>query len=440
MQKIKKFPHVDGALGWLETSPNKDLALGARLKGEHTFDIAIIGAGYTGLSLAHRLAELNPDARIALVDALRVGQGTSGRNAGFIIDLPHNLDAAEPDVAHDRQLHQLNKFSIARLQQFKDRFNIDCNWQQAGKYLAAHESSNLGGLDSFVSTLRGSNFEYEDLSTPELKKRLGTEYYQRAIYTPGNILINPASLVRGVAQALPKSVQLFEESPIISCEYGSPHVIRSVGGVIRAKTLVQTTNSYSEEFGQVANRLAPVFTYGSLTEPLSDADYAAHFQGISPWGLTSAHPAGTTLRLTTDRRIFVRNILDFEPDLRSTQEGLQIAWEQHRLSFERRFPALRKMTFEYTWGGMLCMTLNHQSVFKDTGENLYVIGGCNGVGVAKGTYLGYYMADYISGVDTPELRFILNNSNPSWVPPDPLRTIGARMRLKYESRNAGGDI
>ncbi|MFG0268676.1 NAD(P)/FAD-dependent oxidoreductase [Pseudomonas sp. zjy_14] len=440
MQKIKNFPKIDGELGWYETSPSRQQTLGKRLKGHHTFDIAIIGAGYTGLSLAHRLAENNPDASIAIIDALRVGQGTSGRNAGFIIDLPHNLDAGEPDVEHDRQLHKLNTFSIERLRGFKDTFNIDCNWQNAGKYMAAHETSNLGGLDSFVNTLKSSNFEYQDLDAQELKRRLGTNYYQRAIYTPGNILMNPSSLVRGVAAALPKTVHLFEESPIISCEYGHPHILTAVGGTIRAKLLIQTTNSYTEEFGLLSNRLAPVFTYASLTEPLTDSDYEAHFKDVQPWGLTSAHPAGTTVRLTPDRRIFIRNVLDFEPSLSSSNEGLHAAWTQHRKSFEQRFPALRKTNFEFTWGGMLCMTMNHQSVFKKAEDNLFVVGGCNGVGVAKGTYLGYYMADYISGIRSTNLDFILGSSNPSWVPPDPIRTLGARMRLRYESRNAGGDI
>ncbi len=440
MQKINRFPQVDGDLGWLETSPNRHVRLGKRLKGDHQFDVAIIGAGYTGVSLAHRLAEINPDTRIALIDALQVGQGTSGRNAGFIIDLPHNLDAGKPDVEHDRRLHKLNTFAIERLRQFKDAFEVDCNWHNAGKYMAAHEQSNLVGLDSFVKTLKAANFEYEVIGGAALKKRLGIDYYQAAVYTPGNILMNPAALICGVAGGLPKSVTLFEESPVQACEYGSPHLLQFVGGTIKAKVVVQTTNSYTEEFGKISNRLAPVFTYGSLTEPLTEKQYSEHFKGVEPWGLTSAHPAGTTVRLTPDRRIFIRNVLDFEPSLHSTQEGLHTAWEQHRRSFEARFPFLKAMTFEFTWGGMLCMTMNHESVFKNAGDGVYLIGGCNGVGVAKGTYHGYYMADYMSGIDSDDLNFILANSNPSWVPPDPFRTIGARVRLRHESSNAGGDI
>ena len=440
MVKIKRMPKVDGELGWFETASNQEIKIGKRLKGSYECDFLIIGAGYTGVSLAHRLAELNPQARIALIDALKVGQGTSGRNAGFIIDLPHNLDAGVPDVETDRNIYHLNCFSINRLKAFKDEFNINCNWHRAGKYLTAHETSNFAGLDSFKKTLDASNFEYVELEGKELKQRLGTDYYKKAIYTPDNILMNPAALIRGVASALPQNVEVFEESPVITCEYGDPHVVKTVGGVIKAKNLIHTINSYTEEFGLVRNKLAPVFTYASLTEPLSPQELKQYFPQVQPWGLTSAHPAGTTLRLTPDHRIFVRNVLDFEPSLQSKHAGLDHAWKQHRKSFEARFPHLSHLVFEYTWGGMLCMTINHQSIFKKASDNLFMIGGCNGVGVAKGTYLGYFMADYISNVASDELNFILKNSQPSYVPPDPFRTLGARMRLKYEAKNAGGDI
>ncbi|WP_404976154.1 FAD-dependent oxidoreductase [Acinetobacter sp.] len=88
MHTVRKLPHIDGDLGWVETTPNSNLSFGPHLKGDHEFDIVIIGAGYTGISTAIRLAEINPDTRIAIIDALRVGEGASGRNAGFLIDLP----------------------------------------------------------------------------------------------------------------------------------------------------------------------------------------------------------------------------------------------------------------------------------------------------------------------------------------------------------------
>ncbi|WP_116474166.1 NAD(P)/FAD-dependent oxidoreductase [Zobellella maritima] len=439
MKKIQRLPAIDGELGWYETSLLTGRTGGTRLKGKHQFDVLVIGAGFSGLSTAGRLAELWPDSRIALVDALRVGQGTSGRNAGFIIDLPHNLDAnADPEV--DKKVYQLNRFAIKRLDNIRRQNGIDCAWQKAGKYFAAHEADNLRHINSFTRTLNGLNTAYEVIEGNALQQRLGTGYYRKAVYTPDNILMNPAALAQGVALALPDNVTLFENSPVTGIEYGNPHRARFLGGEIEAKTLVLSTNSFGEEFGLFQQRLAPVFTYASLTRPMSESLAGRLFPDIAPWGLTSAHPAGTTVRLTPDRRIFIRNSFSFETSLRTDPQKLERAWQQHRASFSARFPELAGLEFEYTWGGMLCMTLNHQSVFQKAADSLYALSGMNGVGVAKGTYLGYYLAEWIAGRDSDQLDFIRRNNQPSWVPPEPLRSVGARIRLHYESGKAAGEI
>ncbi|RDU95776.1 NAD(P)/FAD-dependent oxidoreductase [Trinickia dinghuensis] len=439
MHKVEKLPQVDGELGWLETAPESNVRLGARVKGDQEFDIAIIGAGFTGLSVALRFAEINPSARIAVVDALRVGEGSSGRNAGFLIDLPHNVDFSKTGVEHARSEHRLNMFGIERLRGFKDRYSIPF-WNDAGKFMAAHEQSNLKGLDNFASMLQQAGFEYELVSGSDLNRRLGTDYYRSAVYTRGNVLVNPAALVRGLVKALPASVSLFESSPVQAIEYGPPHKLQFLGGSISAPIVVQATNSYSEQFGKLTHRIAPIFTYASLTQPLSDDQIRRYFGGVKPWGLTSAHQAGTTVRFTDDRRIFIRNTYDILSDLKATREKLELAWHQHRLSFEARFPFVKEMTFEYTWGGVFALTLNHEPIFKNAGEGVYVLGGCNGVGVVKGTYLGYYMADYISGIDSENLRFVQQHSNPSWIPPEPLLSIGGKHRLTRELGTAKGDV
>lgn len=439
MHKISKLPQVDGDLGWLETAPNSTARLGTRLKGHHEFDIVIIGAGFTGISTAIRLAEINPSARIALVDALRVGEGASGRNAGFLIDLPHNMNFAKTGVEHARSLFKLNNFAIERLREFKDRFSIP-SWNDAGKYMAGHEDSNLPGLDNFAGMLKHAGFEYDIVSGKDLARRLGTPYYQSAVYTSGNVLVNPAALVRGITKALPASVTLFENSPVQAIEYGPPHKLQFLGGSITAPAVVQAINAHAEQFGKLAHRIVPIFTYASLTQTLSDEQLRRHFDGVKPWGLTSSHLAGTTVRFTDDNRIFVRNTYDYLPDLRASGAKLEAAFRNHRASFEARFPFLKDIEFEYTWGGVFSMTQNHEPVFAKPEDGVYVLSGCNGVGVVKGTYLGYYMADYISGIDSEDLRFIMQSSKPTWIPSDPLRLIGARARIAWEASRAKGDV
>lgn len=440
MVKIRIQPKVDGISGWFVTAPDCRASIGTRFDGKREFDFIIIGAGFTGLSLAHRLAERLKEAKIAVIDALNIGEGTSGRNAGFIIDVPHNVDGSKGGREHDRKLFALNNFALKRLDDFKDRYGICCDWQNSGKYMAAHESSNLDHLNHFVKQLEEDGFDYEDMDQQQLAKRLGTSYYQRAIFTRGGVLVNPAALVRGLAKALPKSVSLYEKTPVSAIKYATMHEIATPHGVLKARFIIAAGNIFNSTFGFVKHRLAPVYTYASLTEPLDDDAVRANFSGVRPWGLTSAHPAGTTVRYTSDKRIFIRNELRFAPTLTTSTDELYEAVKFHRQSFQNRFPNLGHLAFEFSWGGMISVTLNQNCVFHKPADNILILNGCNGVGLAKGTWLGYYAADFICGDDNDEIRFIRANSHPSFIIPDPVRSLVARYRLKKEQYRAGGDL
>ena len=438
MQHIKRLPAIDGQLGWFESVPfTRPMPVQQAEKDEH-FDIIIVGAGFSGLATANRLAELRPEARIAIIDALEVGQGASGRNAGFIIDLPHNLDATEPNPEANTKVRDLNGFAIQRLKQIQEQQGLNVCWYEAGKYLAAHEEKHFSNLNDFVNTLEAIGEPYEILNEDKLAERLGTHYYKRAVYTSGNILVNPAALAISVASALPSHVTLLENTPVQAIDL-TKKIIQTEKARLSADTIVLATNAFTEKFGVSKNRITPIFTYASLTRRLNDSEMAS-FKGIAPWGLTSAHPAGTTVRFTSDRRIFIRNTLNYQPHLSSPKAVLDKATATHRKSYLARFPQLADVPFEYTWGGMICVTMNHEPVFKQYSPNVYVMAAMNGVGVAKGTYLGHYMAEHICGKESSELDFIFNHSTPSWIPPDPLRSVGAHIRLSFEEHQAKGEV
>ena len=443
MQQIKRLPAIDGQLGWFESVPFKRPMPIQQAEADEYFDIIVVGAGFSGLATADRLAQLRPEARIAILDAMEVGQGASGRNAGFIIDLPHNVDPTEPDTQATTQIRDLNKFAIQRLDRIQKQQGLDVCWHQAGKYLAAHEEKHFSNLADFVDTLECMGEPYEIYSGDELAKRLGTHYYKRAIYTPKNILVNPAALAISVASALPDNVTLLENTPVREIDFTNK-IIQTPKASLSADSIVLATNAFTEKFGVSSNRITPIFTYASLTRPLTDEEMSQckdlSLKDIEPWGLTSAHPAGTTVRLTADKRIFIRNTLNYQPNLSSPRAVLDKVTAKHRKSYLARFPQLPNVPFEYTWGGMICVTMNHEPVFKEHTAGVYVIAAMNGVGVAKGTYLGHYMAEYICGKDSPELEFILKNAAPSWVPPDPIRHIGAHIRLSYEEHMAKGEV
>ncbi|SDG30904.1 Glycine/D-amino acid oxidase [Limimonas halophila] len=435
MADVTRFPALDGVSGWdalagdtLATTP---------LSGWQRARFAVIGGGFTGLAAARGLAERFPDAEVVLLDALRIGQGTSGRNAGFIIDVPHNLDSDEADPVQDRQVTRLNRWAVEMLREQVTANGIACDWDDAGKYLLAAEARHIDSLKGFTDTLDGLGEPHTWLEGPDLSARIGTDYYRAGVYTPGNVLMNPAALVRGLARSLPANVTLHELSPVVTTTYGEPHRLETPTGVLEADHIVCATNSFTGEFG-FGDRYVPVFSYASLTRPLTPEEDAA-IGAVRPWGATAAHPAGTTLRVTPDRRVFVRNMLRWRAELCSGPPDLAAAARTHQQALRARFPTLADVPFEHTWGGMLCMTRNFQPCFGTVRPGVHVAAGMNGVGVAKGTYLGRLLADLIAGQDSDALAFVQRAASPAWVPPEPARTLGVTAKLRAEERAAGAE-
>ena len=108
--KISVMPKDPRASGWYRILP--DAPAVRRLSGKQTADWVVVGAGFTGVAAARRLGELAPDKRIVLIEAQRAGMGASGRNSGFIIDVPHNADASDDALEANRRTYRLNRFAI----------------------------------------------------------------------------------------------------------------------------------------------------------------------------------------------------------------------------------------------------------------------------------------------------------------------------------------
>jgi len=109
--QISVFPQDPRPSGWYMTMPSPPPPV-RRLEGQQVADWVVVGAGFTGVAAARRLAELVPDARVVLLEAQRAGMGASGRNSGFVIDAPHNADASAAEMEANRRVLKLNRFAI----------------------------------------------------------------------------------------------------------------------------------------------------------------------------------------------------------------------------------------------------------------------------------------------------------------------------------------
>src|SRR5690606_35444420 len=180
-------------------------------------------------------------------------------------------------------------------------------------------------------------------------EKIGTSYYQYGLHTMNNVLVQPAALIRGLADTLPDNVTVLEHTPVVSLSDKGQCVVRTTHHEIRAGKLILANNSFIKELGLLRNRLITIFTYAGLTPELDDEQLALH--GTDPeWGLIPANRLGTTLRKVQDRRFMVRSAYSYEhAQTQATVEAMLID------CYRRRYPAVRSHRLEHVWGGVTAL-------------------------------------------------------------------------------------
>jgi glycine/D-amino acid oxidase-like deaminating enzyme len=433
---VDRLPADDHTNGWSALLPEREPR--PALQGDHDFDWVVVGAGYAGIAAARQLAARQPGASIALVEAGVVGENASGRNSGFAIDLPHAPSTSAETTEQGRRAIGVGRFALDELDRLIKEHHIDCDWQRRGRYHAAVTDEIAAKvLKTYAANLDAWREPFEWLDRRQLRARLSTDYYGAAIFTPGTYLMNPAALVRGLADSLPSQVTLFENSPVIEVEFkGSAPFIRTAQGSLRFGKLILAVNAFSQSFGVFKERQVPVLLFASLTKPLTVEQQAK--LGTDPnWGITPAHGvAGSTLRLTADKRLLIRHGFDYSPSLRTDDARRQTAKAAHAQLLQRRFPALGNLEIEHFWMGWLAVSQNHAPAFGQVAERVYAASCCNGSGIVRHTAAGMLIVDRALGRDNPLIDDFLVQGTANYIPPRPLRDVGVRLKLMWDM--AGG--
>ena len=273
-KQIHHFPENDNTNGWSRILPPR--APKPPLAGKHRVNWVVIGAGYAGLGAARRLAENRPDDSILLLEAGEVGENASGRNSGFAIDLPHVLGSSQDELDGSHRYMALARSAIVYHELQIERYGIDCDWKQPGKYQTASSDKGVGEfLEPFTRELDALNEPYTWVEKEELAVRLGTAHFKAAVYTPGCRLLNPAALVRGLADNLPENVTLCENTPVTSLDQDSGIRLTTLGAEVVADKLILGVNAFAEKFGFFQRQLLPFAANASLSRQLTEVERAA---------------------------------------------------------------------------------------------------------------------------------------------------------------------
>lgn len=410
------------------------------LHGAQKADWLIIGGGFTGLSAAHTLAELHPNARIVIVDRQRAAQGASARNSGFVVahENPSGDDLiGRAGNAYYQTSTEISRAASQEVQRQVSRLKIDCDWRTDGYFFAVHDPAKLEDAALRVQTLRDTGADAQLLEGQALRQHLGSDFYQAGILCRGgNALLQPAKYAKGLRDTLPASVELFEFTDITSLERQANGNLRasSLQGSVEAPQVLVCVGPFLPRVGVRERAVFPLELSASLTRPLSDDEFE-QMGRPEPWGVLSTRPGGATLRLTNDRRLLIRNTVELRRrDLDSAALGVRR--QTHLQGLQRRFPWVTDQHFQYTWTGHLSATRSGEPRFARLERGLHTVAGCNGSGVARGTLWGRLLAEMASGGQSPLLDKVLNQATPGWLPPSPFFDIGASVRMRYEACRA----
>ncbi len=425
--------------GWYEILPPPPPP--RPLEEDLSVDWLVVGAGFAGLAAARHLTQLRDGERIAVIDAQRVGWGSAGRNSGFMIDLPHELnsDSYAGGLEADKKQIRMNRAGIAFAREAVDELGLRNVMEPCGKIHGATDGNGLTALRRFEAHLDRLEEPYDSLSADDLQRITGTDYYAGGTFTPGAVLIQPAGYVRGLAAALSDKVAIHEETPALRIETGADLTVTTPKGRIRTRHLILTVNGQIESFGLFKRRLMHVFTFASMTRPLTDAEQSA-LGGEPRWGLIPADPMGTTLRRLQEGRIVVRNSFTYNPGMATSPAQVARIGRQHDSSFRARFPMLPEVEMAHRWGGHLCLSLNSVPAFGELEQRVYAACCQNGLGTVKGTLSGKLIADLACGDKAPLVADMLALAEPRKLYPEPFMTLGARAKLWWMHRRAGRDL
>lgn len=438
-RRVAQLPRDDDSCGWVHLLPPRTHPV-RRVAGATGFDWAIVGAGYAGLAAARRIAACAPGQSVAVIDAGRAGEGAAGRNSGFAVEISPSPKAriGAPAAAYGRAV-ALNAHGLALLKRAVEAHGIDCDWRPVGKHQAAAEAHHLARLGEFADHLTALGLPHRLIEADELRVRLGTAHYRRAVLTEGTVLVQPAALARGLAMTLPQGVTLFEESPVLSWSPGPPIRIACPGGTIAAKRLILATNAWLPQFGAWRNGLVPFTLTAALTRPLSEEEHRA-IGAPEPWGVISIHRFGATVRYTADRRILLRNSFEYWPRMAMTQAEMTARLPAIEASFRARFPTLPRVGFAHLWSGVVAASRNFSAGFGTLAPGVHATGGCNAGGIARNTALGDLIADHALGNESALLSLARGMPSPAWVPPRPFLDLGAAVDLRRRRVGVGAEV
>jgi len=419
---------------WLDSLEHDPLTARDALPGSVDVDVAIVGAGFTGLWTAYYLRRLDPGLRIALLEKDVAGFGASGRNGGWCSALfPASSEKvarmSSPEAA--LALRAAMQATVDEVGAVAATEGIDCDYTKGGTIALARTPVQLRRAAADVANARSWGMADDVLlDAGQTRARVSASGILGGTFTAHCAAIHPGKLVRGLAAVVERSgTAIYEQTAASAIEPGRVHTSH---GLVKADVVVRATEGYTPALRGARRLLAPVYSLMVATEPLPDAFWSDVGLRDRETFTDLRHLIIYGQRTADGRLAFGGRGAPYHFGSRVRQEFDRhpaVFGALHRILLEL-FPQLGDAAITHRWGGPLGVARDwFASVGLDRSTGLAWAGGYVGDGVATSNLAGRTLADLICGRDTDLVRLPWVQHHSRRWEPEPLRWLGINASL-----------
>ncbi|HEX5260365.1 MAG TPA: FAD-dependent oxidoreductase [Gaiellales bacterium] len=420
---------------WLDQVPGP-LTPRPGLPGDVDCDVAVVGAGFTGLWTAYYLKRLQPDLRIVVLEREIAGYGPSGRNGGWVSAGIAGTAAVYRHRGGAEAVRRATRATIEGVDEIgraAAEEGIDCDYLKAGWLAVAGSEAQRQRLQETIENAHANGFgdDYRVLDGDELRELVDVRGSLMAAHNPNGARVDPARLARGLAaRCEAMGVTIHERTAALEL---APGRVRCAAGTVRAGTVLRATESYTTQLPGERLRYLPLYSLMIATEPLPEAvwDGLGWRDGLL---IMDYRHLFFYAQRTADGRIALGGRgAPYRLRKPISEENERNADVRHRLeaTIARHFPAAAEAAITHHWGGPLAVPRDWcMSISFDRATGVGWAGGYSGHGVVSANIAGRTMADLVLNrqSDLVSLPWV-GHRNRRWEP-EPARFLASRAIVR----------
>lgn len=413
------------------------------LEGQHRTDVLIIGGGFTGLWTAIELKKRNPGLDVTLIEANLCGTGASGRNGGHLMgwwERFANLTEAF-GVEEAKWIATAAMQTVDEIGAFCDENAIDAHYRKRGRLHVATAERHIGIWRHWLDQIEqaGCHGIFQPLDPAEVAERCKSDRFLAGIFEPVSATIQPALLARGLRRvAIERGVRVYEQTPALAIEKGSPITVRTPKGIVQADRIGLAIYAWAASIPSLRRSILPAANEAIATAP--DPERAGKIGGLGGEAITDERFLLDYLHSTEEGRIVLgRATGTIAPAGRIpawfTSERKQADAAAGGLRF--LFPQLANLPITHKWGGPIDRTWNSLPLGGELDEvpGVRYFTGYSGLGVGPSLLGGRILASSLLECDDDYQRSSLNRGVTARYPHEPRRFFGQTMlRLAMTER------